>query len=139
MKTLRDAERYVGMVYDPNTFDCADLAVLVQSELFGRTVPLPTGRSRPGGRRGQVREIRRWREALAAPAPAPETGIAVLMFDFQDGASAGARWHVGTVFLGDAGEVWVLHNSATMGGAALQRLRDLQNWGLSVEGFYAWK
>lgn len=138
MPTLQDAERYVGLPYVAGEFDCADLVVRVQRELFGRELAVPADRPRPGGARGQAREIGRWREALALRTDLAETGCAVLM---TEPAEHGETWHLGTVFMQPAylGEVWVLHASATLGGVALQRLRDLQRWGLRLEGFYLWK
>lgn len=131
---LRAAERYVGLAYQPGVFDCLDLALQVQREVFGRAVALPAGCSRPGGARGQAREIARWRDALARPLAMPVTGTGVLLWEPDDG---GRLWHIGTVFV-HGGEVWVLHNSFAMGCVALQRLTDLQRWGLRFEGYYEW-
>lgn len=159
------ASRYVGRPYAAGEFDCADLAVLVQRELFGRPVALPA--HHPGGARTQGALILRLRDALAVEVAEPVDGCAVLLWE-PDGDVAptlptacgslppeGAdspwggpaanrrgedlrRWHIGTVFL-HAGEVWVLHASAKMGSVALQRLADLRRWGLRLEGFYAWR
>lgn len=131
---LREAQKYVGMGYVVGEFDCADLAVLVQREVFARDVALPATRNRPGGRRSQAREINRWRDALAVPIDAPVTGCAVLLSEPDDG---GRTWHVGTVFM-DAHQVWVLHNNFVQGSAALQRLSDLRLWGMRLEGYYQW-
>ncbi len=131
---LRQAQKYVGLDYVAGEFDCADLAVLVQRELFGREVPLPATRRRPGGARGQAREINLWRDALAVPIDAPVTGCAVLLSEPDGG---GRTWHVGTVFM-DAHQAWVLHNNFAQGSAALQRLADLRRWGMRLEGFYQW-
>lgn len=136
MPTLRDAEKYVGMAYDAACFDCADLAVLVQREVFDRVLDVPGDRARPGGVRGQAREIRHWRTALAYPVARPATGCAVLLLDGPQ--ECAVHWHIGTVFVSTEGEVWVLHASRSLGSVALQRLRDLQCWGLAVEGYYAW-
>lgn len=131
---LREAQKYVGMGYAPGEFDCADLAALVQREVFGREVALPAVRVRPGGARGQAREVHRWRDAIARPITTPVTGCVVLLWEPDDG---GRTWHVGTVFM-QGHEVWVLHNSSAQGGAALQRLQDLRLWGMKLEGYYEW-
>lgn len=129
------AQHYVGTPYELGVFDCADLAVQVQREVFGRTISLPTDRPRPGGAMGQAREIKRLRAQLAEPVARPSTGCAVVFYTMDGPATP--VWHVGTVFL-YAGEPWVLHNSARMGSAALQRLADLQRLGLKLDGFYTW-
>lgn len=131
---LRAAERYVGTPYVEGVFDCADLTAQVQLEVFGRQIGLPVHRARPAGAMGQRREIAKWQGELATPIDTPVTGCAVLMF--EPGPTA-PIWHVGTVFLqGD--DVWVLHNSFTMGGTLLQRLPDMRRQGMRVDGFYAW-
>lgn len=132
------AQQYVGLPYVLGEFDCADLAARVQWEIWGRRIALPTVRARPGGARGQAREINRLRDAVADPIDKPVTGCGVLMFEPDGSENTAPNWHIGTVFM-LAGEVWVLHNSEGMQGAALQRLADLQRFGLRVDGFYAWK
>ena len=132
---LRSAERYVGTPYVEGAFDCADLAALVQLEVFDRQVDLPVHRVRPVGAMGQAREIRTWQDVLATPIAAPSTGCAVLMF--EPGPTS-PIWHVGTVFVSGQ-DVWVLHNSFAMGSALLQRLPDMRRQGMRLEGFYAWK
>lgn len=136
MTTLFDqAQRYVGTPYLVGEFDCADLAARVQWEVFGRLVELPTHRKRPGGALGQAREIHRLQGNLADPVASPATGCAVLM---HEPGPAAPIWHIGTVFMRDA-QVWVLHNSFGLGSAALQRLEDLQRFGMRLDGFYAWR
>lgn len=131
---FKRAQAYVGTPYLVGEFDCADLAVRVQHELWGRVVELPVHRKRPGGVMGQAREIHRLQAELARRVVLPVTGCGVLLHDGE----ARPTWHIGTVFLHE-GEVWVLHNSHTLGSAALHRLEDLRRFGLKVEGFYAWR
>lgn len=135
---LERAQRYVGMPYLVGQFDCADLAQMVQWEVFGRVIALPANRHRPGGVRGQGREIQRLQGTVADPIAEPVTGCGVLMFEPDGSATSAPMWHIGTAFV-QGGEVWVLHNSEGMQGAALQRLADLKRFGLRVEGFYAWR
>lgn len=136
---FEQAQRYVGTPYVPGEFDCADLAVRVQRELFGREVALPVHRDRPAGTRGQAREIMRLRDTLADRVNIPADGCGVLLWEPTGEAGHDLRlWHIGTVFL-HAGETWVLHNSERIGSAALHRLFDLQRWGMRVDGFYAWR
>lgn len=140
MSHFKQAQRYVGTPYLVGQFDCADLAARVQQEIFGRRVGLPIHRERPGGARGQAREILRLRDQVADRIDVAADGCAVLLWGLNDGTPApGLKvWHLGTAFL-HAGEVWVLHNSAHLGSAALHRLADLRGWGLRLDGFYAWR
>lgn len=41
-----DVDRFVGIPYDTDTYDCADLVAQVQRELFGRDVQMPARRPR---------------------------------------------------------------------------------------------
>lgn len=132
---LAKAEKYVGMPYLEGQFDCADLAVMVQWELFDRLVGLPVHRKRPAGAMGQAREIHALRLGVAERIDAPVTGCGALMYEPLDN---GQRWHIGTVFMAGS-EVWLLHNSFTMACACLQRVADLQRFGARLEGYYAWK
>ncbi len=128
---LQRAQAYVGTPYEAGVFDCADLAVRVQREVFGRQVALPAHAS---AREAQAAQIHALRAQLATPIAQPVTGCAVLL---TRNDPAGTLWHIGTVFI-DSMQTWVLHNSAHLRSAALQRLDKLQRTGFVVEGFYAW-
>jgi hypothetical protein len=129
-------QRYVGMPYRLGEFDCADLAQLVQWEVFARRVSLPGARRRPAGAAGQRAMILAMREAVATRVAEPTTGGAALFTEANE--QGFDEYHIGTVAL-HAGDVWVLHNSHALGGAHLHRLSDLARWGLRLEGWYAWK
>lgn len=131
---LARAEQYVGTPYLEGVFDCADLAAKVQWEVFGKLIALPAHRKRPAGAMGQAREIRSLQHELATPIDLPVTGCGVLMYQPTEQAM---RWHIGTAFVVDT-DVWVLHNSFSMGCACLQRLGDVQRHGTRLEGYYAW-
>lgn len=135
---FKRAQGYVGTPYLLGEFDCADLAVRVQWELFDRLIALPDQRSRPSGSRGQAREIARLQAELAERIDAPVTGCGVLLFEPDGSAASAPMWHIGTVFV-ESAVVWVLHNSFAQRSAALQRLADLQRFGMRLEGFYAWR
>jgi len=121
-------EHYTGIPYCEHTFDCADLVVLVQRELFGREVNLPS--ARPRGLRGviQVGEISR---QLAHRTDTPSDGDLVLMIE------QARPVHVG-VWFWLAHEAWVLHANERNGCSVLHRMRDLSGFGLRVEGVYTW-
>lgn len=129
---IRALERYVGVPYELGAFDCWDLAARVLREVFAVHVALPTDRARPAGAAGQRREIASLREEVATRVDVPFDGCGALFVE------QGGLWHIGVVAL-HQGEVWVLHNSAKLGSAHLQRLSDLQRFGLQLEGWYAWK
>jgi hypothetical protein len=129
-------QRYVGMPYVPDEFDCADLAKLVQAEVFGRSIALPDERRRPLGTAGQRGMILSMRDQLAAPVAVPFTGCGALFT--EENAKGGQEYHIGTVCL-YGGQTWILHNSYPLGGVHFHDLAQLQRWGMRLEGFYAWK
>jgi hypothetical protein len=129
-------QRYVGMPYVPGEFDCADLAQLVQFEVFNRRIALPAERRRPLGTAGQRGMILQMREALAVPVAVPFTGCGALFCELND--KGGDEFHIGTVCL-HGGQTWVLHNSFPLGGVHLHDMAQLQRWGMKLEGWYAWK
>ena len=131
--TLAIAQKFVGMPYVVGEFDCADLAVRVQREVFGKDIALPA--SHRLGARGHYVQINSLKDDVADRIPEPENGCAVLMTQYTGKA---VLWHVGTAFI-DGQDVWVLHNSALQKGAALQRLDAMRRSGFRVEGWYRWK
>jgi hypothetical protein len=132
MNKLALAQKYVGTPYVEGMFDCADLAVKVQRELFGKYIDLPAHEQT---RAGHVQQIGALRYDKAEPIEEPTEGCGVLLARTDP---KGLVWHIGTVFLG-GDEPWVLHNSQHLQSAALQRLSHLKRSGFKVEGFYAWK
>jgi hypothetical protein len=129
----RELDRFVGLPYDAHAFDCADLVALVQRELFARDIALP-------GRHARMRAP----AATVARAMQGDSGLSgelayrISESDLQDGdlvLMTGDTLHLGTVFV-VAGGVWVLHAFANVGYSALQRLADLRQIGLKIEGYY---
>ena len=132
-----DAQSYVGTEYVPGQYDCGHLFLDVQRQVFGRTVTLPQSvQAHAQGRAHQAAQISQARDALAQRIQEPVHGCAVLITSPNEQGQL--LWHIGTVFV-YRGEVWVLHNSAVMGNASLNRLRDFAWRGQRIEGFYAWK
>ena len=127
-------DRFVGIPYCPRHMDCADLAMLVQRELFGRVVDLPGRRPRPLELVAQAREIAAMSSQLADPVDHPKDGDAVLMRE----AGTTQTGHIGTYFFINF-TPYVLHTSHALGGSLLHRLQDLKGYGLAVEGYYRWK
>ncbi len=128
-------DRFIGLPYCPRRMDCADLAILVQRELFGKSVFVAGKRPRPLHPAKQDAAIDAYRDQLAVPVEQPQDGDAVLMA--EPGSSVAG--HIGTYFFINYAP-HVLHTAAWMqGGSTLHRLQDLSSLGLTVEGFYRWK
>jgi len=121
-------DRFIAIPYCERTFDCADLVMLVQRDVFGREVSLPS--ARPRGLRGaaQVGDLSR---QFARRTDRPRDGDLVLMIERARPA------HVG-VYFWLAHEAWVLHANERNGCSVLHRLRELPEFGLTVEGIYTW-
>lgn len=127
---LSDVERYTLIPYDEQKFDCADLVVLVQRELFGRDVQMP-GR-RPRGAEGQA-ALGELSRQYGRRTATPQDGDLVLMIDHGQKRPG----HAGVYFwLGH--EAWVLHANEKTGCSILHRARELPDFGLRIEGYYAW-
>ncbi|AZM72837.1 hypothetical protein C9397_14630 [Xanthomonas vasicola pv. vasculorum] len=125
---LADVERFVGIPYDAQSCDCADLVVLVQRELFGREVLLPNGR--PRGVRGQV-ALGELSKAYGIRTVTPRDGDLVVMYE------GGRPAHVG-VYFWLAHEGHCLHSNEKNGCSVIHKVRQLAEFGAPVEGIYAW-
>lgn len=127
---LRDLIPYIGLLYNPSTFDCADLVVKVQAELFGREIVLPS--RRPRGRIGQAR-LGELSKAYVVETTTPQDGDLVLMNEFPHKKMS----HVGLYFF-IAHEAYILHAQNELEGSVMTRVRELASARLSIEGFYTW-
>lgn len=125
------SDTYIGRPYVRGVYDCAALAADVQRDVFGRDVAMPA--ERPSDPAGSAALIARLQDDHARRLEGPEEGAIVLM---RRGILA-RPWHVGTYFE-QAGEGWILHSTATAGGATAMRVRDLPRFGFQIEGFYQW-
>lgn len=128
MNISRVLDRYIGRRYDPAAFDCADLAVLLQRDLFGKQIAMPADRAR---RLAPAAAIERYRAELGRPIERDEIrdgDVVLIRSDFI---------HIGTLF--HVNGAWrVLHNSRSLGGVWLHRLSDLPVLNLFIEGYYRW-
>ncbi|WP_370681022.1 hypothetical protein [Comamonas sp. GB3 AK4-5] len=128
-------DRFVGIPYCPRHMDCADLAMQVQGELFGREVWVANKRPRPFLPAEQDAVISTYCDQLADLVAEPQDGDAVLMRE----PGAQMAGHIGTYFFVNYAP-HVLHTATWMqGGSTLHRLQDLSGFGLTVEGYYRWK
>ena len=122
------SEKYVGISYKEN--DCAELALKVQKNEFSKNIDLPGHREK--GLRNLSNQIQNLQGDYAEPTEQPSEGDAVLM------KSRGQLNHIG-IYCFINNEAFVLHAMRNAGCVCLHRLRDLENIGLSIEGFYQWK
>jgi hypothetical protein len=127
---LADVEHFTLIPYDEKTFDCADLVVMVQRDLFGRDVQMP--RRRPRGTEGQA-AIGELSKPYASRAQAPIDGDLVLMIEHGQKRPG----HAG-VYFWLSHEAWVLHTNEKTGCSILHRARELPDYGLRIEGTYSW-
>ncbi|WP_115528050.1 MULTISPECIES: peptidoglycan endopeptidase [Xanthomonas] len=125
-----EVERFLNIPYDADTYDCADLVVHVQRELFGRAVQMPA--RRPRGVAGQA-ALGGLSHAYGVPTTTPGDGDLVLMFNKGQSRPG----HVG-IFFHLAHEGWVLHTTSALGSSWLHRVRELPEYGARIEGYYTW-
>lgn len=121
---------YIGRPYRPGEFDCADLAVTVQREVFGRDIALP---SHARGAFAQSAQIRAHLADFGEPTRAPEPGDAVLLW------ARGRLAHIGVFYRELNGQPGVLHATSRAMQVTANALHTLPSLGLEVEGFYRWK
>jgi hypothetical protein len=122
------SDRYLGLPYDEQAFDCAALAERVRREVFGQDLHLPSER-RPGpfGRSAQISQNI---ADCAVQTFTPADGDGVLL------VCNGRLQHIG-MYCVIAGEPWVVHNQAGQ-GVTRRRVRELAKWGYRIEGYYQW-
>lgn len=119
--------RYFERVYNPDGWDCADLVLAVQLDLFGRSPQVPQDRMQA---RRRLRSI--FADHLEATT-APRNGDVVLMQE----VGRSKPDHVGVYFV-VGGEACVLHTTEKT-DTTFTRLRHLDDMGLRVEGTYTWR
>lgn len=123
----RELDRFCGLPYCAHTFDCADLVALVQRELYGRHIALP---GRAARERAPV--------ATAQRALSGEIAYGITEAEAGDGDVVlmhSDTMHLGVLFV-IGGERWVLHAFANVGYTALQRVSELRQLGVRIEGYY---
>lgn len=123
----RELDRFCGLPYCAQTFDCADLVALVQRELFGKEIALP---GRAARERAPVATAQRALSGEIArgidEAEATDGDVVLMHSDTM---------HLGVLFV-IGGERWVLHAFANVGYTALQRATELRQLGVRIEGYY---
>ena len=123
------SDAYLGRMWVEGEYDCADLAIEIQREEFGKAIDIPRDHGCTAFGRNEV--IRETKFAVATPTANPEDGDAVVLI------AKGRAQHVGT-FCVINDEPWVLHNQQGA-GTHRTRIRDLPKWQYAIEGYYKWK
>lgn len=121
------SEQYIGMQWDAKTFNCADLAALVQREQFGHAVQIEGAHS-PDFKALDA-AIRAGIDTAAFEVQVPKDGDGVLI-------RSGSLLHVG-IYCEKAIPA-VLHN-VNKAGVVCHAVRDLARYGFVIEGYYTWK
>lgn len=119
---------YVGLPYMKDQFDCAGLVERVLREVFARELALP--KERAADVAGLSVQIAAHRREFARRCDSPAEGDGVLMI------GRGRVNHIGLWCFID--ESYVLHNMRNAGQVCLHRVRELDRYGLFVEGYYRW-
>jgi hypothetical protein len=134
--SLHWSHTYIGRTYQEGAFDCADLARLVNREVFKREIRLPDGRDYAGKAgaaklRAMTAQIEAERDAYVQATDSPVEGDCVLI------DARGHTCHIG-VYSVIAGEPWVLHAACDAMQVVLHRVRDMGRSGYRIEGYYRW-
>lgn len=125
-------DKYVGLPYVPNEFDCAHLVVKVQNEQFNQNISMPIERE------GHVfllskqidEHLHEYYEEK--PKEQAQEGDMVLM------RCRGRLNHIG-IYVVVNGVPYVLHNIKNLGSVALHRIRELDKYGVVFDSVYALK
>jgi uncharacterized protein YijF (DUF1287 family) len=123
------AHQFVGREYVEGVYDCAALLEDVQQNIFHRNVDFP--KERKSHVILSALTINQHKDAYLEPVSAEEAqdGDVVLM------VSRGRLSHIGVLAEID-GIRYVLHNLKSSGNVALHRIRDLDKYALTLEGYY---
>ena len=122
-------DRFVGLIYDEDRFDCADFVAHVRRELYGHEVRLPNGRER--GDRGYAVVAGRV-EQYATPTETPADGDLVLM------GRKGRKGGNDGLYIPLDHERYELHSNTTDRRSVHPRVRDLPDFGTTIKGYYEW-
>lgn len=123
----RACSKFFAYSYDPKGWDCADLTLAVQRELFGRSAFIPEDRKEA---RRQMRSI------MSANLTRTDNAVDGDVVIMREVGRTRAD-HVGT-YLVVGGEPCVFHTTEKT-DCIFTRLRHLEDLGLSIEGIYTWR
>jgi hypothetical protein len=119
------SDAYLGRPYVPESFNCGDMAIDVQQQVFRRALEVVG--AHPRGRGAQTEAIEAALMAHVVPVEVPIDGDVVLLWN------KGRRRHVG-VYCALAGGM-ILH-ACVKAGVVRTAVRDLHLINMAVEGYY---
>lgn len=125
------SENYIGKPYILGDADCAALVCEVREQQFDGTVPEFVLAMRENTRLKRVEQLESLAREAVKPTNNPDEGDVVLML------CRGRPSHVGVFCVVD-GEPSVLHAMENAKMVVRHRIRDLEKFGLKVEGYYKW-
>ena len=122
-------DEYVGKPYQEGVYDCAHLLVDVQQNVFNRNVDFPVERDETVYQLSRQIDENKPNYAVPISEEEAQEGDAVLML------CRGRLNHIGVLAVIN-GVKYVLHNVKSTGNVTLHRIKDLERYSLSVEGYY---
>ena len=130
------SDAYVGRRYVPMIFDCGELVRVVQREVFGREVAVPSERwyAEASVRRrllAMSEQIDACKGALAEEIAEPEEGCGVLL------RSRAKLSHIG-IWCRIGSEAWVMHGDERAEQVVRTRARELSARHFHIAGCYRW-
>ena len=124
--------KYIGKPYELGEADCAALVAEVRENEFKSLVPDFVKTYRENTRLKRVEQLESLAKEATERTDNPQEGDVVLMM------CRGRPSHVGVYCFVD-GENCVLHAMENAKMVVRHRIRDLDKFFLSVEGYYKWK
>jgi cell wall-associated NlpC family hydrolase len=124
--------KYIGKPYELGEADCAALVAEVRENEFKSLVPDFVKTYRENTRLKRVEQLETLAKEATERTDNPQEGDVVLMM------CRGRPSHVGVYCFVD-GENCVLHAMENAKMVVRHRIRDLDKFFLSVEGYYKWK
>lgn len=118
-------DKYIGMDYQDDGFDCMDLAVLVAKEQLGIAVDKPFYNANCFSQKHSVdKNIASVCQPIADP------------IDKQPVLFVGRKqfYHIGVYASGG----WILHNDQKLGSVILTKLERMIDHGYEFKGYYRW-
>lgn len=125
------SENYIGKPYKLGFADCASLVCEVREQQFDGTVPEFVLAMRENTRLKRVEQLQALTREAVTTTDNPVEGDVVLMI------CRGRPSHVGVYCVVD-NEQSVLHAMENAKMTVRHRIRDLEKFGLKVEGYYKW-
>lgn len=121
--------KYLSIPYQQ--MNCAEYVEFVLKKHFGIIFTFPQNHNSVFSQSNQLRkEFSNF--VYPEKTEKPQDGDLVLMNGQR------RMCHVGLLVIKN-NNLYVLHNQKNIGSACLHKLRDLQNYGLSLEGIYKWR